>query len=673
MLKSAEKVTYQGIEVETYGNDLDSLLEREWLLTNSRGGFASGTLAGCNTRRYHSLLTGSLNPPANRFVSLANCFESIKINNKNIDLSTLEFDNKFHPLGFNHIKSFKKDIGVHFEYDLDFVDMTKSIYLLPDHDATAIVYEFIDVEQEFEFSLRPLTALRDFHGLQKSYSNLFCQWESDGLLIKTADNDKAQLFIRSDNMWFEQIEQWWYNFLYRKDKQRGQDCYEDLYSPGVFKAIINQPCRIVLWAAFGEDKEEIIDSVDLDIEVVIDSLALSEKELGYDDSPKDDKKLNLLYSAAGQFVAERWVDDKVHYTILAGYPWFLDWGRDTFISLEGILLCPGRYKEAANVLATFAKAVDQGMIPNRFDDYQEQAHYNSIDSSLWYVHAAFRYLEVTQNDDIFEATMLQAITNIINAYNTGTRFDIGADVDGLIKGGSEKTQLTWMDAKFADTAFTPRYGKAVEINALWYEALCNLAKYYENKDVDSHMKYQQMAMRVKKSFEEVFWNGQKGCLNDCVLPDGTVDSSIRPNQIFAVSLKYSPINDIQQKMILDTVQKHLLTPYGLRSLSPSDIRYCPNCIGSQLQRDSAYHQGTVWAFLVGPFVEAWLNVHGHTKKNKKEAADFISPLLEHLVQTGCLGSVSEIFDGDPPHSPRGCFAQAWSVAELIRAYHLINF
>jgi predicted glycogen debranching enzyme len=375
--------------------------------------------------------------------------------------------------------------------------------------------------------------------------------------------------------------------------------------------------------------------------------------------------------AADQFITKRrTTDENYRTTILAGFPWFADWGRDTFISLPGLLLTTGRFNEAKSVLTTFAQAADEGMIPNRFDDYGGAAYFNSVDASLWFINAAFQYFTTAGDSETFTQQFLPVIRWIVDSYHNGTRSGIHADKDDLITAGSNDTQLTWMDAKYENVAFTPRYGKAVEVNALWYNALCLLAQFYADRDIETAKRYRAMANQAEGSFCELFWNKTAGCLNDCILPDGTVDTSIRPNQIFAVSLPFSPLLPRQQKAVVNVVQEELLTPYGLRTLSPRDSRYKGIYIGSQRYRDEAYHQGTVWPYLIGPFVEAYLKVNDFSRKSKEQAAEFIEPLMQHLTEDSCLGSVSEIFDGDVPHKPRGCIAQAWSVAELIRAYQL---
>ncbi|MFB0524509.1 MAG: amylo-alpha-1,6-glucosidase, partial [Phycisphaerae bacterium] len=387
-------------------------------------------------------------------------------------------------------------------------------------------------------------------------------------------------------------------------------------------------------------------------------------------------------------------------TVLAGFPWFADWGRDAFLALPGLLLSTSRFDEAKSVLTTFAQATDEGMIPNRFDDRSDTSYFNSVDASLWFINAAFQYLSATGDSKTFTQELLPVIRWIIDSYQKGTRFGIHADADGLITAGDNDTQLTWMDAKYDGVAFTPRCGKAVEVNALWYNALCLITQFYaeRNKDIAEH--FRCMAQKVAGSFCEIFWNEALGYLNDHILSDGSVDTSLRPNQIFAVSLPYSvgfpawhglparentakmavppggwgpsPLSLQQQKSIVDIVQKELLTPYGLRTLNVQHSDYKGTYIGPQQQRDEAYHQGTVWPYLIGPFVEAYLKVNEFSRKSKKKAAEFIEPLMKHLTEDGCLGQIGEIFDGDNPHKPKGCIAQAWSVAELLRAYQLIN-
>lgn len=697
---------------------VEDLLGKEWLLTNSRGGYASSTIIGCNTRRYHGLLIGSVHPLANRIMGLANCLEMVIYNGKVYNLSTFEFSGKFAPQGYEYIERFDRDAGVHFHYRVNdpaggfsvdgqgesCLTLTKSVYLDCETDTAALVYEFTNLDSlldakgtgtrqvadSLEFVLRPFVGLRDFHGLQKSYAPLCSRRVGQDLLIRHDVPGSCELILSCPSMKFRNDPQWWFNFVYRQEKERGQDFTEDLWSPGFFKCRLDLGCRIVFWADLrgpsackeggGATPGPRTGTEVRNIEGVCAALQKHRDRVKRiaKGATKDaqhaarDRRYELLCLAADQFVGKRRKDHEYRTTILAGYPWFADWGRDTFISLGGLLLSTGRFDEAKSVLTTFAQAADEGMIPNRFDDYSDTAYFNSIDASLWFIHAGFQYLYATGDTRTFGQDLLPTVRWVVECFEKGTRFGIHSDEDGLITGGNEQTQLTWMDAKWEGTAFTPRYGKAVEVNALWYSNLCQLARFYEDRDIETAKRLKGLSGKAGTSFVNRFWNEQAGYLNDCVLPDGSADTSLRPNQIFAVSLPFSALSTEQQKRVVEVAEKRLLTPYGLRTLDAEDSRYHGEYTGPQAQRDAAYHQGTVWPFLIGPFVEAYLKVNEFSRQSKRRANDFIQPLLQHLTEDGCLGQINEIFDGSRPHGPKGCIAQAWSVAELIRGYQLVH-
>jgi len=657
------------VRVGTKGKKIEQLLQKEWLLTNHWGSFASSTIVGCHTRGYHGLLVGSPDPLVRRMMALSNCLERVRWNGRTADLSTFEFPDRLAPEGYAYLEEFRRDIGAHFTFRTEPADLCKSVYLARDSDTVVIEYTFSAVRTPVDFLVRPFVGLRDFHLLQRSEAPLACRTAEGGVLLGNGGIPDCELWLGGDGLAFQSDPQWWFNFVYRVNRSRGQAHTEDLWAPGVFQARVEQPGRVVFWARLGG-----CGTADLMAPVNADAIRgdlLRHQEQLLAQAGARDKAHRLLCLAADQFVARRRTRDGVRTTIVAGFPWFADWGRDACIAVPGLLLSAGRIEEAGAVLGTFAAAVDQGMIPNRFDDRTGQAQFNSVDASLWFIQAAFAYLDAAQDAAWFAQHLLPVIRSILDAYHAGTRFGIHADADGLITAGDRNTQLTWMDAMCDGIAFTPRHGKAVEINALWHNALRLMQKYCEQYAPAEAGRYAALALQVGASFSKVFWNAQQGYLNDTVLPDGTVDASLRPNQLFALSLPFGPpLTRSQQWSIMNAVEQRLLTPYGPRTLSSRDPAYRGRYEGPLRQRDEAYHQGTVWPYLMGAFLEAYLRTQGNSAEARSNAAELIRPLLRHLVEDGCLGSISEIFDGDPPHRPEGCGAQAWSVGELLRLYRL---
>jgi predicted glycogen debranching enzyme len=379
--------------------------------------------------------------------------------------------------------------------------------------------------------------------------------------------------------------------------------------------------------------------------------------------PVKDDFVQSLAAAADQYIVSRGEQK----TVIAGYHWFSDWGRDTMIALPGLTLVTGKFDVAGSILRTFARNVDQGMAPNRFPDAGETPEYNTVDATLWMIEAARAYLSYTGDVAFVRDELYPVFTEIVSWHVRGTRYGIKVDADGLLSSGEEGVQLTWMDAKVGDWVVTPRRGKPVEIQALWYNALCimeDLARQFE--DAAGLDQYRGMATTASLSFNRLFWNDDAGCLYDVVEGVSTAtDASIRPNQIFAVSLTHSMLSSERAKRVVEKVQEHLLTPYGLRSLAPTDPQFRGRCTGPQVERDGAYHQGTVWPWLMGPFLAAYVKVNSGSKAARRQAGEWLLPLQEHLAVAG-LGHISEIFDGDAPHFPRGCIAQAWSAAEILR-------
>lgn len=680
---------------------ITDVLRREWLLTNERGAFASSTVIGCPTRKYHGLLIAPIRPPLERNLLLAGMIERVTYGEDAHELSTFEFPGVLHPEGYRAQTGFEYCLDdahpwVRFTYRLDTLDVSRRITLARRSDVVQLDYQIrASDDRPIVLEVSPLIAMRDIHGLRHQAAEDPWALRASGTMLwvqcrQQSERTLAVVGMSGDERTepeFALAPTWWHNFRYRVELERGYPGGEDLQWAGTFTArgrgVLNVTLRAAAYAPT-EKKARV---------TVRDAFAWD--EAGRGDArgcPRagargSDPVRAALVSAGDQFVVRRGATRPTGRdarstshgdarstshaggtTILAGYPWFGDWGRDAFISLEGLLLIPGRFAEARAVLATFASAQRNGLIPNRFDDYGGDNAYNSVDASLWFVHAAERYLRRSEDAEAWDAFLEDACLSVIRHYVAGTDFAIGVDDRGLVCCGDEATQLTWMDAKVGDVPVTPRAGCPVEVNALWYSSLRGLAKRLADRDDEDTRMIQALIAKVEAHFTEVFWNEADGCLFDFVRGSWR-DAAIRPNQIFAVGLPFSPLDGARQRSVVEVVRAHLLTPYGLRTLSPKDSRYAGRCIGPPAERDRAYHNGTVWPWLIGGFVEAYLRVNGAAPSVHHEARAMLSPLIAHL-NDGCLGSISEIFDGDRPHTPRGCIAQSWSVAELLRAYDL---
>jgi predicted glycogen debranching enzyme len=447
---------------------------------------------------------------------------------------------------------------------------------------------------------------------------------------------------------------WYKNFLYREERARGLDFMEDLFNP------------FTLSWKLGKDRDaQIIASTEMrDIREATPArrAEMQRREKLAASAPVKDPLARTLAVAAAQFIARRGND----WTVIAGYPWFMDWGRDTMISLPGLTLFNGRADVAKSIMRNFARHTDQGMLPNCFVDSGETAEFNTVDAALWFFEAARLYGATTNDYDFIEEELYPVFTQIIDWHIKGTRYNIKVAEDGLLNAGAPGAQLTWMDAKIGDWVVTQRSGKPVEIQALWYNALRIMEELAARfGDEDRRKKYSTMASMAGVNFNRVFWNKDARCLYD-VVDGASADGSIRPNQIFAVSLHHSMLSPEQARAVLETVERELLTPVGLRTLNRADSRYRPTYGGNQYQRDSAYHQGTVWPWLLGPYVSAYVRVNGGTEQARAKAHELLRGIEQHLSEAG-LGQISEIFDADPPHGSQGCFAQAWSVGEILRA------
>ena len=650
---------------------LDELLSQEWLLANGLGGFASGSVIGCPTRRYHGLVVAPKRPPLERFVLLAGVLDRVTVDGKAVDLSTFEFADVFHPTGYRLLSGFAlrtagPDPWVEFTFSHELFEARKRITVCTGRRAVRLSYEIVPRRPgPVGLEVSPLLAMRDFHALRQEADDLWAlHGEPDAVWVHPRLEHEVTLamFATAGAFQWETAPVWWQRFKYRVEVERGFTDCEDLHSAGTFRARGEGEFRCEL-AAVG-----FVGSVSAAREVLKGPGLGPAWSVGED--PEHDPVATRLASAADQFVVRREPrgTGEAAATVLAGYPWFGDWGRDSFIALEGLLLIPGRHEEARQVLATFAGAQRNGLIPNRFDDYGEDCAYNSVDASLWFIHAADEYLRYSGDTAAWDAFLAQACRNVVRCFRDGTDFDICVDDRGLLCCGNENTQLTWMDAMCDGVVFTPRHGRPVEVNALWYHVLHIVAQRARERDQGLVRECRELIGRIETAFAEVFWNEEAGCLFDCVRDDGG-DAAVRPNQIFAVSLAHSPLSRERRRKVWEVVTEELLTPMGLRSLSRDHRRYVARYCGCPFERDQAYHNGTVWSWLIGPYVEAHLRVHGFTAQPKRYARKLLQPLLDHMSEAG-LGSISELFDAEAPHAPRGCTAQAWSVAELLRAWQL---
>jgi len=684
---------------------LEPWRSREWLLTNGLGGFASSSVIGCNTRRYHGLLCAATMPPVGRVMILSRLGEVLYLDGKTdkpLEFSSNQFGlwpGTFHPRGDQYLRHFELGEIARWTYDIEGVRVVKELLLCWQKNTVAVRYTLDGgggapgvQERQMRLELMPFTGLRDFHSLRRAGGHFEFHARERG--VRVVDWGLS-LNVAADSGAFVVQPDWWYGHTYPIEAERGQDCTEDLFTPGRFVVESTGPGRtlaITLWLS-----NEEIEPGDWDAELrrlvgrrvavpapvdpsqakagaTVPKLAApkpapahSTDSTGSTSSPQASSPrassgqaqkgvatatLARLFRAADDFlVCRKSPDGSDGTSVVAGYPWFADWGRDTFISLPGLMLVTGRFEQARQVLGVFGNYVSEGMIPNRFDDYNNEPSYNTVDASLWYIHAAFEYLRLSKDKAGFEQKMLPACRQIIDGYKAGTRYHIKMEDDCLITQGDSSTQLTWMDAKMGGHAFTPRQGKAVEINALWYHVLMLMGQ-------------TELAGKVADSFRKAFWISPSRGLYDVVEGDRK-DAAVRPNQIFAASLPNSPLTEAQQAAVVDIVRRELLTPMGLRTLSSSDPGYKGRYGGPQSERDAAYHNGTVWAWPIGAFLSAYLRVNKRSPQAIDQARLWLKPLVDHMEQN-CIGQIAEIFEGDEPHRPVGCPAQAWSVAEVLR-------
>ncbi len=649
--------------MNTIGRDVEANLkksiQKEWLVTNGIGGFASSTVPCINTRRYHGILVASQRPPTERVALVSRLEESVTIDGRQYSLSTCVHKDSIKNIdGFGHLERFERTPLPVWYYQIRDVLIIKSLSMVHGQNTTVVTYKLLANGNDVSLTITPHYLFRDFHGNQKQteISNNSLKAAERQLTLKPFAN-APELYMRWDRGTFKEKLQWHKDVFLSVEDERGLPPLDDDFSCGSLEipsftgsvsiAFSDQPITSFNPIDLRKREEQRLEAITNSIE-------------------SEDQVLKELLLAADQFIVER--KSTGGKTILAGYPWFSDWGRDTLIALPGLTLVTNRFDDAKSILKTFALSVKHGLIPNCFADVGNEASYNSVDASLWFFIAIYKFLEYTDDYSFVKEELLPAMTQIIEAFQKGTINEIKMDPqDGLVSAGNEDMQLTWMDVKIDGKAITPRNGKAVEINALWYNAL-KIYSLIQEKFGNNDSELKKLAIKVKASFKKAFWNEKKHCLYDYIKPDGTPEDSFRPNQIYAVYLPFELLDSDEEKQITDAVFAKLYTSYGLRSLAPDDPDYEPYYQGNRVARDTCYHQGTVWSFLIGPFISSYLKVNNNSVEAQLRASIMIEPFIDHMHNEECLGSISEVFDGNMPHKPAGCCAQAWSVAEVLRSY-----
>jgi predicted glycogen debranching enzyme len=647
-------------------HDLAAAEQREWLVTNGIGGFASGTLAGSSTRRYHGLLIAALNPPADRRLLVGGLDEFVTINGNAYSLATHRWaSGAVGPQGYLALQSFRlHGLVPVWTFHVGDVRIEKRIWMRHGENTSFVQYQLLQSSSPLNLELKALVNYRDFHSATHAGDwRMRVDPVENGVCV-TAFDGASSFYLRCAGASCEPQHIWYRDFFFPRENERGLDDHEDQLFAADFHAQLASGQTLTM--VFSTERDAGIDGAAARKEESTrqDSILSAAKPLLAPESGKNPPAwLSQLVLAADQFLAQRSVPGPTSgKTVIAGYHWFCDWGRDTMIALPGLALATGRPDIAKQILLAFSRFVDRGMLPNNFPDSGAVPEYNTIDATLWYFEAIRQYFSAT-SDSATLKELFPALVQIVAAHVQGTRYNIHVDpADGLLYGGGPGVQLTWMDAKIGDWVVTPRTGKPVEINALWINALESMAQFATALGLPAK-DYEKLSTTAKASFGK-FWNPQRNCCFDVVDSPGIgSDARLRPNQIFAVSLSFSPLSGDQRKAVVDACAAQLLTPFGLRSLAPGERDYAGVYSGGPRERDAAYHQGPVWGWLLGPFALAHYRVY----QDRAAALGFLEPLAKSIDSYG-LGTLAEIFDGDPPHHPRGCIAQAWTVSEVLRAW-----
>lgn len=648
-------------------------IKREWAVTNGIGGYAGSSMIGAHSRTHQGYLIASLHAPIERYLVFSKINETATVGTSTVSFETSQHrasGKTVYTEGQKFLTSFIYDGSVHYTYETDNFSFEKHITLKRNANVCAVSYELTAGDSDCTFTLTPLFNYREHSESSTPDTLRFETFTEDRTfyLIPEKNKDIAIRFQTSEGTFSER------EIVYDIDMQLqievdletdGLDCH---YCPVDLSIAVpaNTTKKVSILCSIGDVNERPAPVSGTEAFSILEGNARCHAEL-FEKSGYHDSFANQLVLASDQFLTYR--ESTKMMTVLAGLPWFTDWGRDTMIAFTGLTLCTKRFKEAEEILLTFARYIRHGIVPNMFPDDNMPPLYNTVDASLWYFYAVYQYLHynpAAEAEAFVKEQIFPHLKEIISAYEKGTDFSIYMEDDGLIHAGSGLDQITWMDVRVGDWVATPRHGKPVEINALWYNALRIMESLCEKFDEDASA-YRTRANQVKESFNAKFWDSSNQCLFDVVDGDEP-DDHIRPNQIYAVSLPFSLLPEEQEKAVVALVEKELFVGCGLRSLAPDHPDYHGIYCGALAKRDAAYHQGTAWGFLLGGFFSAYMKVNHHSSSAVENAVHMLEPVRKHLSDSGCIGSISEIFDGDTPHNPRGCYAQAWSVGEVLRCY-----
>lgn len=648
-------------------------IKREWAVTNGIGGYAGSSMIGAHSRTHQGYLIASLHAPIERYLVFSKINETATVGTSTVSFETSQHrasGKTVYTEGQKFLTSFIYDGSVHYTYETDNFSFEKHITLKRNANVCAVSYELTAGDSDCTFTLTPLFNYREHSESSTPDTLRFETFTEDRTfyLVPEKNKDIAIRFQTSEGTFSER------KTVYDVDMQLqievdletdGLDCH---YCPVDLSIAVpaNTTKKVSILCSIGDVNERPAPVSGTEAFSILEENARCHAEL-FEKAGYHDSFANQLVLASDQFLTYR--ESTKMMTVLAGLPWFTDWGRDTMIAFTGLTLCTKRFKEAEEILLTFARYIRHGIVPNMFPDDNMPPLYNTVDASLWYFYAVYQYLHynpAAEAEAFVKEQIFPHLKEIISAYEKGTDFSIYMEDDGLIHAGSGLDQITWMDVRVGDWVATPRHGKPVEINALWYNALRIMESLCEKFDEDASA-YRTRAEQVKESFNAKFWDSANQCLFDVVDGDEP-DDHIRPNQVYAVSLPFSLLPEEQEKAVVALVEKELFVGCGLRSLAPDHPDYHGIYCGALAKRDAAYHQGTAWGFLLGGFFSAYMKVNHHSSSAAANAVRMLEPVRKHLMDSGCIGSISEIFDGDTPHNPRGCYAQAWSVGEVLRCY-----